>query len=82
MPDADGGRCSTWRINFWSQWRKEYVHNLQAKPKWKQEQRNLAAGKTRKATVFTSKDGRRAYEWLISALVLLAPSNDYTVGVH
>ena len=47
---------------FWSRWRKQYVHNLQAKPKWKLEQRNLTAGKVLKATVSTSKDGRKTWQ--------------------
>ena len=50
---------------FWVGWRKEYLQNLQNRPKWESRERNLSAGDV----VLVKEDNAHRNVWLLGRIV-------------
>ena len=57
---------------FWLRWKREYLDNLQARPKWNDQQRNLMEGDI---VTVREKDAHRN-DWLMGKIVEAMKSDD------
>ena len=57
---------------FWTRWRREYIHNLQARTKWNQERRNLTDGDI----VMMKDDQSHRINWPLGRMVDAVKSKD------
>lgn len=57
---------------FWVGWRKEYLQNLQNRPKWESRERNLSAGDV----VLVKEDNAHRNDWLLGRIVEVTRSAD------
>ncbi|XP_053398192.1 uncharacterized protein LOC128546018 [Mercenaria mercenaria] len=57
---------------FWNRWRKEYLHNLQIRPKWVSARRNLCVGDI----VMITDENLPRGEWRLGRVSEVFPSND------
>ncbi|XP_037812325.1 uncharacterized protein LOC119604046 [Lucilia sericata] len=62
---------------FWSKWSKEYLCQLQRKPKWVQISKNLQIGDM----VLIREDNLPPAQWLMGRILLTHPGNDGLVRV-
>lgn len=62
---------------FWSLWSKEYLHTLQTRPKWRQQQKNLQIGNM----VLVKDDNIPAAKWILGRVIQTHPGSDGLVRV-
>ena len=57
---------------FWTRWKKEYLHTLQARGKWQRQQRNLRVGDI----VLLQEDGACRADWRMARVEEVFPGDD------
>lgn len=62
---------------FWAQWSSEYLHTLQQRKKWQQDQPNIAIGDM----VLITDDNRPPSSWPIGRIIEVHPGSDGKVRV-
>lgn len=61
--------------NFWKRWRTDYLHTLQNRPKWAEEQENLKAGDI----VLLRHPDHPPCDWGMAKVIQVMPSKDQLV---
>lgn len=81
--DTNPNRLDRWkqiqqmRQNFWHRWRNDYLSQLQQRPKWLQQIRNLNIGDM----VLVKDDRLPSWKWALGRIVDIHPGEDDLVRV-
>ncbi|XP_036344418.1 uncharacterized protein LOC118753652 [Rhagoletis pomonella] len=62
---------------FWIRWSSDWLSHLQARPKWRQQEQNLAVGEL----VLIKDDRLPPNQWLLGRITELHPGSDHLVRV-
>ena len=74
-------RLSAWQLmtkireDFWTRWHKEYINNLNVRPKWTNKRPNLQIGEL----VLIKNENSPSLMWPLARIIELHPGNDGTV---
>lgn len=70
-------KCEKIRQTFWKRWTKEYLSQLQKRPKWFQESKNLTPG----LMVLLKEDNLPPLSWKLGRIIEVMPGSDGKVRV-